>query len=120
MNKIKRSLFVAVSVTAVALGTVVAAQPASAATSCVQQTFGPNYASNTTRCVKDIQKMLNSWGAYNRITVDGAYGAKTAETVRFFQNNTAYSGTADGIVGPKTWAQLCKVNNASAKKDAGC
>jgi len=52
--------------------------------------------------VINVQNALNKYGC--KITVDGVFGRKTLEAVRFFQagNNLA----VDGIVGTKTWAKL--------------
>jgi peptidoglycan hydrolase-like protein with peptidoglycan-binding domain len=105
---------------AVVVGGLVTAAPASAAASCVAVTQGPGYSSNTPRCVKDLQKMLNNTHIVS-VGVDGAYGNKTATAVRYFQNNTSYGLTVDGITGPKTWSALCKANGrTSAAIDAGC
>jgi len=52
--------------------------------------------------VSDLQQRLRAHG-YN-VSVDGDFGAKTANAVRQFQR--AKGLTADGVVGPKTWAKL--------------
>lgn len=54
--------------------------------------------------VKWIQQRLIAHG--EKVTVDGAYGPKTAAAVFMFQRDTKL--TADGEVGPKTWAALAK------------
>ena len=53
--------------------------------------------------VKTIQQKLKNWGYYNG-SVDGIFGAKTKEAVKYFQrkNNLA----VDGIVGNKTLQAL--------------
>jgi len=52
--------------------------------------------------VKYLQSKLNAVGA--SLVVDGIFGAKTEAAVIAFQR--AKGLTADGIVGPKTWAAL--------------
>jgi N-acetylmuramoyl-L-alanine amidase len=58
---------------------------------------------STGSTVKTIQRKLKYWGYYKG-SVDGIYGSKTREAVRYFQrkNNLA----VDGIVGAKTLAAL--------------
>lgn len=53
--------------------------------------------------VKKIQQKLKNWGYYKG-SVDGVYGSKTVEAVRFFQKKNGLA--ADGIVGSKTLAAL--------------
>lgn len=53
--------------------------------------------------VKTIQKKLKNWGYYTG-SVDGIYGAKTKEAVRYFQRKNGLA--ADGIAGNKTLAAL--------------
>jgi peptidoglycan hydrolase-like protein with peptidoglycan-binding domain len=55
--------------------------------------------------VKVVQETLKKVG--RTITVDGDYGAKTADHVKWFQGDRGL--TADGIVGASTWAALAKV-----------
>ncbi|MFC5337970.1 peptidoglycan-binding domain-containing protein [Leucobacter denitrificans] len=63
-------------------------------------------------CIGYIQKMLNginqtygkSYGGYG-LAVDNQFGPKTKTQVQRFQKFAHL--TADGIVGPKTWNQLC-------------
>lgn len=52
--------------------------------------------------VKTLQEALNTNGY--QLTVDGAFGSKTENAVKDFQNK--HKLTADGIVGPKTWEAL--------------
>lgn len=57
--------------------------------------------------VKTLQRLLG-------ITVDGDFGAKTEAAVKAFQKAHAdVCGTADGVVGDKTWAALGRVGNAT-------
>lgn len=49
--------------------------------------------------VKKIQQKLKSWGYYTG-SVDGIFGSKTREAVRYFQRKNGL--TVDGIVGKKT------------------
>ncbi|MDD4849796.1 MAG: peptidoglycan-binding protein [Gemmiger sp.] len=55
-----------------------------------------------------VQRWLNGvrtrWPAIPALTVDGKFGAGTASAVKTFQ--TVVGLTADGAVGPKTWASL--------------
>ena len=57
--------------------------------------------------VEALQAALNSKGFACGI-IDGQFGPKTDEAVRLFQSKNNLK--ADGIVGPKTWAVLNKVN----------
>lgn len=65
------------------------------------------YAS-TGAAVKTVQRLLNAMdyiGADNRqLTVDGIFGTNTGHAVRLFQQHNNL--TADGIVGPATWAAM--------------
>lgn len=49
--------------------------------------------------VKQIQTKLKRWGYYNG-NIDGIYGSKTLEAVKYFQRKNGL--TADGIAGPAT------------------
>ncbi len=51
--------------------------------------------------VKTLQQKLKNWGYYTG-AVDGIYGAKTKEAVRYFQRRNGLA--VDGIAGPKTLA----------------
>ena len=53
--------------------------------------------------VKELQADLILHG-YNPGTADGYFGSKTEAAVKAFQRD--YGLTADGVVGPKTWAVL--------------
>lgn len=101
----------AVAITAAAI----AAPGASAATACVNRTFGQ---SNTYQvCVRDEQILLNNlwnagvrWSGGRRLTVDGYYGPLTASDVGFFNGffDSVLSGDeqTDGF----TWWHLCTSN----------
>ena len=60
------------------------------------------YGSRGDEVVK-IQEKLKRWGYYSG-EVDGVYGPKTYEAVRYFQRKNGL--TADGIAGPKTLAAM--------------
>lgn len=49
--------------------------------------------------VKEVQTRLKNWGYYTG-SVDGIYGPKTVAAVKYFQRKNGL--TADGIVGPAT------------------
>ena len=53
--------------------------------------------------VKQIQQKLKNWGYYYG-SVDGIYGSKTLEAVKYFQRKNGL--TIDGIAGEKTLAAL--------------
>ncbi len=53
--------------------------------------------------VKTVQQKLKRWGYYTG-SVDGIYGAKTKEAVRYFQRKNGLA--VDGIAGPKTLAKM--------------
>lgn len=53
-----------------------------------------------------IQEKLNGLG-YDCGSVDGIFGSKTLAGVKAFQR--AHGLSADGIVGPKTWAELLRL-----------
>ena len=57
----------------------------------------------TTAENKTVQTKLKRWGYYKG-NIDGIYGPKTKEAVKYFQRKNGLS--ADGIVGPKTAAAL--------------
>jgi len=71
----------------------------------VSVTQNANDAHNARWFVHRIQAIANEcYHASPRLTVDGAYGAATADAVKAIQQ--ARGLTADGIVGPATWALL--------------
>ena len=53
--------------------------------------------------VRTIQQKLKNWGYYKG-SVDGIFGSKTKEAVKYFQRKNGL--TADGIVGAKTLKAL--------------
>ena len=61
------------------------------------------YRGSTGATVKKIQQKLKNWGYYTG-GVDGIYGSKTVEAVKYFQRrNNLY---VDGKAGPKTLAAM--------------
>lgn len=57
----------------------------------------------TTAENKTVQTKLKRWGYYKG-NIDGIYGTKTKEAVKYFQRKNGL--TVDGIVGPKTAAAI--------------
>ncbi len=53
--------------------------------------------------VRTVQTKLKNWGYYQG-NIDGIYGSKTVEAVKYFQRRNGL--TADGIVGAKTAAAM--------------
>jgi len=98
MRHAKRLISTGLLVSALTVGLVGIAEPASAATPCVSRTFGQGWASNTRLCVQSIQLLLGpNWGT---LEPDGAFGSRTTDVVVHWQ--VAYHLTPDGIVGPAT------------------
>jgi N-acetylmuramoyl-L-alanine amidase len=60
--------------------------------------------------VSQMQKKLKDWGYYSG-AVDGSFGAKTEEAVKFFQRKNKL--TVDGVAGKATLAAL-GINDSSA------
>lgn len=58
---------------------------------------------STGSTIKTIQQKLKNWGYYKG-SVDGIFGSKTKEAVKYFQRKNNL--TVDGIVGPKTLSAL--------------
>jgi len=66
--------------------------------------------------VKTIQQKLKNWGYYKG-SVDGIYGSKTKEAVRYFQRKNGL--TVDGIVGNKTLKALGMSTSSSSSSSSG-
>ena len=60
--------------------------------------------------VRQIQTKLKNWGYYNG-SIDGIYGSKTVEAVKYFQRKNGL--TADGIAGSKTLSAM-GINNSGS------
>lgn len=58
---------------------------------------------STGQTVRTMQQKLKKWGYYTG-SVDGIYGSKTKEAVRYFQRRNNL--VVDGIAGPKTLAAM--------------
>ena len=72
--------------------------------SLAQQVEAATYRQGSTgEQVRTIQTKLKNWGYYDG-SVDGIFGSRTAEAVRYFQRKNGL--TADGIVGPATLKAL--------------
>jgi len=97
------SLTLAASLSAVAA----TPEPAQAAGSCVSYNYGyGGYAA----CVGRIQVLLNAFRPeigypYAKLAVDNSFGPATRAAVIKFQK--FWRLTPDGIVGPRTWNELC-------------
>lgn len=66
--------------------------------------------------VKEVQRRLKNWGYYSG-SVDGIFGAKTTEAVKYFQRKNGLS--ADGIVGRATYQALGMNDSANALSGGG-
>jgi peptidoglycan hydrolase-like protein with peptidoglycan-binding domain len=68
--------------------------------------------------IKTLQYLLRARG--QSVAVDGVFGPDTAAAVKAFQ--TSHGLTADGIVGPVTWAALVVQVKKGSRGDAvrGC
>ena len=66
--------------------------------------------------VKQIQTKLKRWGYYKG-SVDGIYGSKTVEAVKYFQKKNGL--TADGIAGEKTLKAMGIYNNSTSNSSGG-
>ena len=87
---------------------VVAVMGVGASTTINFQPVQPAYAvvytqGSTGATVKTIQQKLKNWGYYNG-SVDGIYGSKTKEAVKYFQRKNNLK--VDGIVGNQTLSAL--------------
>ncbi len=65
--------------------------------------------------VKTVQTKLKNWGYYTG-TVDGVYGPKTVAAVKYFQKKNGL--TQDGIVGAKTAAAMGVTLAASSSSES--
>lgn len=65
--------------------------------------------------VTNIQTRLKRWGYYSG-SIDGIYGRKTEEAVRYFQRKNGL--TVDGIAGPKTLAKIGLPTKTSTSSSA--
>ena len=66
--------------------------------------------------VTQIQTKLKRWGYYNG-SIDGIYGSKTVEAVKYFQRKNGL--TADGIAGPATLKAMGIYSSSSSNSSAG-
>ena len=126
MKSSMRKTLLATALVAASLGgAVVAAAPAQAATTCVQNVYVyGGYA----KCIGYIQVLLNEWArgyGIPPLAVDNSFGPATKQRVKNFQEDAAL--TIDGVVGPKTWQALCDYGEIShyssvraAAASAGC
>lgn len=72
-------------------------------TYCFQPSIEVAEAALSTTQVKTVQTKLKRWGYYTG-TVDGIYGPKTKAAVKLFQKRNGLA--VDGVVGPKTATAL--------------
>ena len=66
--------------------------------------------------VKELQRRLKQWGYYSG-AVDGIYGPKTVEAVKYFQRKNGL--TVDGIAGKATFEALGMNDSAKVLDNAG-
>lgn len=62
-----------------------------------------------------VQTKLKQWGYYDG-AIDGVFGAKTSSAVKLFQRRNGL--TADGVVGPRTYAALGIPTGSSSQATA--
>lgn len=118
--KIRTKALAVLAVGVAVLGgqTFVGGAAAEAASGCVAYNY--SQGGNGT-CVKYIQQIVNASAVTGYISTDGSFGPATKAAVIAFQRNRGI--TADGIVGPTTWKNLCSVTQSAAstpKYYAGC
>ena len=66
--------------------------------------------------VKTVQTKLKNWGYYTG-AVDGIYGPKTVQAVKYFQRKNGL--TQDGVVGAKTAAAMGVTLTSASASSAG-
>ncbi|HSW79789.1 MAG TPA: peptidoglycan-binding domain-containing protein [Candidatus Saccharimonadales bacterium] len=122
----QRNIFIAVFIAIFALVGIIVYQKSRAASYplpgyayyCIKHTFPGNGVSQG--CVRDIQKFVNAWYGWDKVThtgaqdfadvhmplsTDGILGSNTYKAIRDYQ--AARSLSRDGIVGPATWRAFC-------------
>ncbi len=82
--------------------------------------LAPSYAAvyqqgSSGSTVKTIQQKLKNWGYYNG-SVDGIFGSKTKEAVKYFQRKNGLK--VDGIVGKKTLSALGMSSSSSSSNSS--
>lgn len=102
MNKKKLKITLTVSVILVVLTAVLCFSGIISAGDTIAEAAVLKQGSTGTQ-VKTLQTKLKNWGYYTG-NVDGIYGSRTTEAVKYFQRKNGL--TADGIVGAKTAAAL--------------
>ena len=65
--------------------------------------------------VTQIQTKLKRWGYYNG-SIDGIYGSKTVEAVKYFQRKNGL--TADGVAGPATLKKMGITSSSSSSSSS--
>jgi hypothetical protein len=95
----KASLLVTLAMLALAVGCA-CAQPAACGTKPTLR------QGSTGAAVRDLQRLLNEYGASPALVVDGDFGPRTDAAVKKHQTN--HFLVVDGIVGRKTWTSLCR------------
>lgn len=66
--------------------------------------------------VKQIQTKLKRWGYYTG-SIDGVYGNKTVEAVKYFQRKNGL--TSDGVAGPATLKAMGITSSGGASSSSG-
>jgi N-acetylmuramoyl-L-alanine amidase len=95
MNKILKAIMVGAMSLAVVFGVGMAVAPTR-----VDTAYAADYQQGSSGAtVKTIQQKLKNWGYYKG-AVDGIYGSKTKEAVKYFQRKNKL--TVDGVAGNKT------------------